>query len=246
MKTHLVALCTLMLFLSSCITAPMPTPISTADTGQAPTLATLIVSTATATVPPVSTLTPPAFTNSPSTPTFFSASLPSDLVIAYVVEDALWIWKQNNLQLLVRRQNISAPVISEDGQWLLFRQRHIRPDERHPSDELWVMQTDGSELQRLVSSDDLMALTGGDIAPLIDDIGWLPGSHEILFNTEEIIEGPPESWPAFDLYSLDLARHVIQLAKPGQGGRFVPSPDGASVALATNSRIGVLNLESGK
>jgi len=81
-----------------------------------------------------------------------------------------------------------------------------------PSDELWVLRTDGSELHRLAGSDDLMTLTGKKV--LTDYFSWLPNHHEILFNTEEIVEGPPGSWPLFDLYSVNLTGQITQLIKP--------------------------------
>jgi len=247
MKTQLVGLFSLMFFLSGCVTAPAPTPFPVADATQVPAIATPIVSTATVTLLPATTVTPPTSitTSYTSTPTFVSASLPNDLVVAYVVEEELLIWKQDRLQLLEQRQNISTPVFSDDGQWLLFRQRHISSDgSTPPFDELWVARTNGSEIKRLVGSDDLMALTGKKV--LMDYFSWLPGQHEILFNTEEIIDGPPGSWPLFDLYSVDLAGQITQLIEPGDAGRFVPSPDGGHVALVTDSRIKVFDLENGK
>ncbi|HEU0292773.1 MAG TPA: hypothetical protein VFR47_08545, partial [Anaerolineales bacterium] len=234
-------LLSLMFFLSGCVTAPVSTP---GLTTQALTLRPSIVSTSTVTIPPTPTMASPTSITAlyPFTPTFIPATLPSDLIVAYIVEDALWIWKQNSSQQLLQRQNISA-VLSDDGQWILFRQRHISPDGSAPSDEIWVVRTNGSELTHLVGSDDLMALTGKKV--LIDDFSWLPGQHEILFNTEEIIEGPPGSWPLFDLYSLRLSGQITQLLEPGEGGRFIPSPNGLHIALVTDSRIGILNLENG-
>lgn len=159
------------------------------------------------------------------------------------MEDKLWIWKKNNLRLLIEKPNISAPVLSDDGQWLLFRQRHIAGS---PSEEVWVIRTDGTELHRLLASDDLKVLTSEEALLLIDDINWLPNRHELLFNTEKLIEGPPGSLPLFDLYSLDLSGQITRLVDPGQGGAFVPSPTGTHVALVTNSSITTLNLESGE
>ena len=248
MKTNIICSLSLIFFLLGCVSAPVPTPVSVADVTQVPAMTTPIISTSTIAVSPTPTTIPSSATATlyPFTPTFISASLPSDLVVSYVVEDELWVWKQNSLRLLAQRQNISDPMLSDDGQWLLFRQRHIQLDGSPPSDEVWVMRTDGSEVQRLLGSDDLMTVAGGEESLLIGQIGWLPGRHEILLNTHKITEGPPGSWPAFDLYSLDLSGHVTRLAEPGKGGKFIPSPQGTHVALVTDSRIGVLDLESGE
>jgi len=228
MKTHVIGLLSLMFYLSGCV------PAATQES---------IVPTIAVTFPP--TLNISSTTTIPS-PTLFADSPPSGLVVAYVAQDALWIWKQNNLQLLTRQQNISTPLISDDGNWLVFQQRRNSSDGSISAEELWAIQTDGKDLHRLLGSDDLAVLTGEEAILLIDDIGWLPGRHELLFNAEKITEGPPGSWPLFDLYSLDLSGNVTRLADSGQGGRFTPSPNGLSVAIATATRIGVLDLESGK
>jgi len=245
MKVHLASLL-LMVFLSGCATAPVSIPFSVTNTAQQiPVIVTPIVPTATVDIFPITaTLPNPTTTPYPSTPTFISASPPNHLTVAYVAEGALWVWNQNSSRLLLERQNISAPVFSDDGQWILFQQRHISLDSSPPSsDELWVVRTDGSEIKRLVGSDNLLALTGKPV--LIDYFNWLPGHHKILFNTEELVDGPPGSLPLFDLYSVDLAGQVTQLLGPGDAGRFISSPDGTHVALATGSRIKVFNLETG-
>ncbi len=246
MKTQLISIFSLMFFMSGCITAPVSTPFSATNTAQVPAISTPIVPTATVDIfPTTATLPSPTTTTYPSTPTFISSSPPNDLIVAYVVEDALWIWKQNSSRLLLERQNISAPVFSDDGQWLLFRERHTSSDgSAPPSDDLWVVRADGSEIKRLVGSDDLMALAGKPV--LMDYFSWVPGHHEVLFNNEEIIDGPPGSHPLFDLYSVDLEGQVTQLLGPGDAGRFVASPDGTHVALVTGSRIKVYDLETGR
>jgi len=229
-----------MIFLSGCVTAPVSTPFVVTDVTQIPILTTPTAPTATIT-PPSLTITPPN-----STPTFVSVSLPDDLVVAYVLKNELWVWKQDQLQLITQQKHMSTPILSYDGQWILFRIRHIPMDGfvTHTSDELWVVRTDGSELSRLVGSDELMTITGKKV--LIDYFDWLPGSLEILFNNEELIEGPPGSRSLFDLFTVDLNGQITQLLESGDAGRFTSSPDGMHVALATGSKIKVFNLESGK
>jgi hypothetical protein len=101
-------------------------------------------------------------------------------------------------------------------------------------------------LKRLLGPEDLVAITGDKRALFIFDADWIPGSHEILFNTERVIDGPSGSVPLFDLYSLDMTGQVNRLAKAGSGGKFSISPTGAHVALTTNSRISVLDLKTNK
>ncbi len=220
MKTHLKSLVSMVLFLSGCAATPIFTPSPVVEATQMSVIAS-------------------------STATSTSASLPDDLVVAYTVEDELWVWTQNGSQMLTQQKNMYGFVFSDDGQWLLFRQRYTLLDGiTPPFDELWTVRTGGGEIKRLVGSDDLMALTGKNV--LMDYFGWLPGHHKILFNTEEIVEGPPGSMPLFDLFSVDLAGQITQLFGPGDAGRFAPSPDGVHIALTTGSIIKVFDLESGK
>jgi len=241
MKKKLIVLFALMIFLASCIPAPVPTSFAVTKATQIPIVTTPTYPTAIFTLTPSSTVSPPSVI-----PTFISVSLPKGLVITYAIENELWVWKQERLLLITQQENnISTPVLSDDGQWILFRQRHIMMDGiTPPSDDLWVVRTDGSELNRLVGSDDLLGITGKEV--LINYFDWLPGSHKILFNNEEIIEGPPGSRSLFDLYSVDLAGQITQLLGPGDAGRFVPSPNGTQIALATDSRIKVFDLETRK
>ena len=229
--------------------SPIYTPYKTEQVATHIAGTIFVRETNTALSKPTSTSVPPSFTNTPpfSTPTFISAPLPRDLTVTYIVEDELWAWKQNTSQLLLQGENIFAPQISDDGQWVLFRKR-TRPSDWsiRPFEELWVVRTDGSELNRLLGPDDLVALTGDEAALFIYDVDWIPGSHKILFNTEKVIQGPPGSIPLFDLYSLELSGEATQLVEAGSGGKFYISPTGTHVALTTNSRIAVLDLENNK
>jgi len=177
-------------------------------------------------------------------PAFTPTSLPDGLVVAYVVDDEIWLWKQNRAKLLVRQEHIFDPQLSDDGQWLTFRQEHISLRENIHTEELWVIRTDGSELHRLLGPEDLASLAEAGTLLLADDIAWLPGRHELLFNTQELIEGPPGIRPVFDLHLLDLSGHITRLADPGRGGRFFSSPNGLHVAMATDTRIRILDLEN--
>lgn len=227
--------------LSSCVSTPGSTA-SPDSPAAIPGATQASLATAEMTAFPSVTETP---TVAPS-PTFVSTELPEGLVVSYILNDELWVWKQNRATLLVQRENISDPLISDDGQWIVFQQRHNHADGSVSVREVWAIQSDGNELHRLIGSDDLMSLVGADNTRFISQIGWLPGRHELLFNTIERIEGPPEVWPVFDLFLLDLSGQATRLAEPGLGGQFVASPDGQDVAVASDKRIGMISLQSGQ
>jgi hypothetical protein len=50
----------------------------------------------------------------------------------------------------------------------------------------------------------------------------------------------------FDLYLLDISGELRQLAEPGDGGDYFPSPDGRYVATSTTRRIGLIDLKTGE
>ncbi|RPJ28491.1 MAG: hypothetical protein EHM33_04260 [Chloroflexi bacterium] len=207
MKTKIIV-SSILLLLAACTA---PSTVVSSPTALHPTPS--------ATVTPSSAATLTATTTSPApTPAFTSALLPDGLVVAYIVNDELWVWKENHAQLLIQRQNIFDPLLSDDGQWLIFKQWHLG---EVVSEEVWVMQTDGSKLHRLLGPNELRSLADEETLLLANDISWLPGRHELLFNTQELIAGPPGSRPIFDLYSLDLSGQITRLADPGQGGKVL-------------------------
>ena len=234
MKKYLTGLFSVVFVLSGCVPVSTLVPDGTATAIVSP----LIVPAAT-----TANAITPTITSQPATPTLTAASLPDGLVVAYVLKDAIWLWKQNRAQLLIEREGVFAPLLSDDRQWLIFKQRHL---DEVLSEEVWVMRTDGSELHRLLGPEELLSLTEEGTILLANDIRWLPGRHELLFNTLGRIDGPPEWVPVFDLHLLDLSGQVTHLADPGQGGEFVLSPDGSQVAVAAPSRIGMIDLKSGE
>lgn len=185
------------------------------------------------------------------TPTALPENISDNLLVIYGISDShwknsLWIWKQNKAQLLYQGKTLSNPLISDDGEWIVLQHRDITLDENPPTDEIWLMRTDGSDLQILLGSDELNALSDENEILLINQIDWLPNQNKLLFTTDENVEGPPGSWPRFDLYLLDLEGQVTKLADIGNGGEFTVSPNGQYVIVASTTRIGVVDLETGE
>ncbi len=171
------------------------------------------------------------------------AALPDGLKVVYIVEDSLYLWSSGQTERILMRAAIHRPLVSPDGEWIIFRQTL---DTAPWAESIWAMQADGSDLQRIMGPADLEALVNGGADLFIDDMKWMPGRHELVFNTKEITEGPPGERPRFDLYVLDLAGNVTRLAAAGQGGSFVFSPSGRYLATVNDVRIGLIDLESGE
>jgi hypothetical protein len=81
MKTHLVGLFSVMFFLSGCATAPVSTPFPVVDATQVPDIVAPIIFTATVSVLPTFTATPPISTTTPSERNGSDFELPPDCSI---------------------------------------------------------------------------------------------------------------------------------------------------------------------
>jgi Tol biopolymer transport system component len=105
------------------------------------------------------------------------------------------------------------------------------------------VRSDGSDLHRLLSREEITSLPEDDIPLILDHIAWLPNQHQLVFNTQQLIDGPHGY--QYDLYLLDIAGELTKLAGPGEGGEFYPSPNGRYIASAQPSRIGLFDLDTG-
>ena len=209
-------------------TSPEPTP----------TLTLAPAWTATATPIPSSTQTP---TISPAL-TFINTTLPDGLKVAFITDDTIQVWQEGELHELISRSPISDPSLSYDGKWVVFYQK---VKHEHPRIEVWAVGSDGSDFHRLLSTDDITSLAENDSQLFLNQISWLPNTHQLVFNTQELTEGPPGDRPSYDLYLLDISGEITKLAGPGEGGEFYPSPDGRYLAVAKPSRISLFDLETG-
>jgi len=69
-------------------------------------------------------------------------------------------------------------------------------------------------------------------------MAFLPGTHRLVFNTQETSEGPGFIQND-DLISIDLDSDSLErLLPPGSGGDFYPSPDGTKLAIIQTTSIG--------
>jgi len=173
--------------------------------------------------------------------TFIESDLPEGLIVAFNIDDTILVWKEGELQELFSGSSIFGASLSYDAEWVKFYQS---VNQQHPRNEVWAVRSDGKDLHRLLSTDQITSLTEDDTQLILDQISWLPNSHQLVFNTQELTEGPPGYLPSYDLYLLDISGELTELAGPGEGGNFYPSPDGRYIAAAIPSRIGLFDLET--
>ncbi len=200
--------------------------------------------TLTATLRPTRTPAPtetaiPTLSPSPTRPTpTLSPDLLASLSIVYTWEDRLIVW-QNGITTTVAittsdtiTASITRPDISDDGTLIAFQQ----------GDSLWVAARDGSGVRQLVGGQDFAQMEPLDPGVRLYRFGWIPGTHDLLFNTVKRME-----------YGLDLTDDLHRanadtgewetLAPPGLGGACYPSPDGLRIACVTPSEIAVMTAD---
>jgi len=178
-----------------------------------------------------------------TTPTSIAKFFPEGLLLAYILDDTIHLWKDGNVVDIHTQESISNPTISYDGTWITFN--HLVQNE-HPRFEIWAIGIDGNNLHRLLAIEEITALSEDDSQLIIQYYDWMPKSHQLIFTSYKVIEGPPGVSPIFDLYLLDIFGELQQLAAPGEGGDYFPSPDGRYVATSTTSRISLIDLETGE
>jgi hypothetical protein len=210
-----------------------PTPTAAGQTAVATEVATE-TPTAEATATPPATATPaaeepPATLSPTATPT--PAAAPA-LRVAYVKDNNVWLWTADADPIaLTQNGGVEDVILSDDGQRIAFKR----------GGQLWVVNSDGSDERQLVADADLAAIVPEDATGIVVyQVGWLPGSHTLLFNTSPQFDAPGLLL-SDDLWLVDVATPELRnLLPPGEGGNFVPSPDGQQIAIIDPGSIDVI------
>ncbi len=244
-------LVSLVLLLASSACTPNPTPEAVAHGTDAPGDQALLETKVAATLTALAPVLPPrgeAPTQSVPEATRAAdptavAAIPTEATrapgIAYAKEGVVYLWSAGTARALTSPGSaVYTVLLSDDGRWAAYT-RQV-DDLRQ---EIWAVPTDGLDGTLLMSSADFAAIDPEALAVLPNQIGWVPGSHTLAFNTHQVFEGPGIS-PYDDLHLIDvdtLERRTPFLA--GEGGDFYFSPDGAQVAFSTPTRVDIANLD---
>jgi WD40 repeat protein len=136
--------------------------------------------------------------------------------------------------------NLTCPVeaaFSPVGHWLAYISDR----------SLVVGQREQGVFATVVRSEELAAnsppVSGGWIEP--SGLKWLPASSQLLFTTLEA--GVPFASRRYDLYLFDTRTGKLnRLLGNGKGGETYPDPTGRWVALALDTRISLLDMQTGQ
>jgi Tol biopolymer transport system component len=140
----------------------------------------------------------------------------------------------------------STPVFSDDGEKLVFYRGLVPHD-------LYTINPDGTQERALVTGDLLATLDSGyDKYTEMISLAYVPGTHQILFNTRQLGQGDIDEKDINRLGSkanLDLllvnvdTGEIKRLLPKGTGGGFFISPDGSMVAVQAKGHIDVISID---
>ncbi|MEW6092602.1 MAG: hypothetical protein AB1531_01425, partial [Chloroflexota bacterium] len=173
-------------------------------------------------------VTPPGTGVTPEVPLPPPAVAPP-LQVVYSKSGNIWLWTEGGSPVqLTSSGSDRSPELNTDGTQVAFLH----------GEELWAINTDGSNLRQLVSGAYLASLvppsTGTGVIHWFD---WDPAYAYVWFGTSE--QGEAYTIPVFDLHSVSAAGGTapFMAESPGYGGVATFSPDGTKVAMAQPTKI---------
>jgi hypothetical protein len=217
--------------------------LSPATPAEPESVETIVAATLTALVPPVveETAVPPLSPPASPTPEPSSTS-PAPLRIVYTSAGEAWSLETGGApRQITHTGGVQSVVISDDGR----RVAYLRRDSADAPPELRAVDSDGADDLLLLSSaqaDSLHPLDGFlRIEPSSFD--FIPGSHDLFFNTRAVAEGPG-LLKFDDLYQVNAnTAHLEQILPPEQGGDFSVSPNGSQIAIVQPDSISMANID---
>lgn len=147
---------------------------------------------------------------------------------------------------LTENENDGRPLVSPDGNNVLF-QRHIISD--HPElnpFELWLVNIDEPEPKPLVTLDQLPGEISQPISSdeeimlnrLPSQYAWSEQGDIVLFNT--VLEDGSRHLLYYDLWQADpISGLITQILPDGEGGNFALSPDGTTLLIADSESVSI-------
>jgi hypothetical protein len=158
-----------------------------------------------------------------------TAAAPGPLRVAYTNGGNAWIKTGSAAPLqLTSSGDIDKLLISDDGELVAY----LRYGNRALAPSMGTVQSDGSGQRIIVPQARLQALypvndemTGTDI----DTLSFLPGGHDLFFNSKKIMAGPGLI-KNDDLWRLNMDTGILtNILLAGDGGDFFISPDATQI-----------------
>jgi Tol biopolymer transport system component len=159
------------------------------------------------------------------------------LTVVYIKAGNLWIWSGGQTRQLTQSGEVNRPRLSPDGKIIAY----LRPaDDFHL--EIWGINSDGKNERKLVNVADLDAAGAAarDPSALAINpyrVSWIPGTHTLAYNTQQVFQGPGLSLlNDLNLVEADTLQKT-NLLLSGWGGEFFYSPDGSQIAISQPDKV---------
>ncbi len=164
-----------------------------------------------------------------------------DLVVVFTRDNNAWWWTETSGERqLTTDGGVDQVLLSDDKGIVAFRR----------GNGLWAVNADGSDERQLVKEGDLPIPQEGELADYItgmtiNQLAWIPGSRQLLFNTRMLTDGPGLLL-SDDLWRVNTDPQTVlsldYLFLPGEGGNFAIAPDGNRVAVITPDSVSLTNI----
>lgn len=167
---------------------------------------------------------------------------PEVLRIAYGDGNDLWIWTEGaGSNQVYTGDKVTDVLFSGDGTLAVFK----TTNPGYEFTGVWAVNSDGSNLRRLVTAADVNALAPLGDALWAEPFHWqfVPGTHTLAFNTRFQYQGPGlDIRDDLRLLNVDTG-DLSTLYDPGQAGMFYYSPDGGQIALVKPGEVDLVNAD---
>jgi hypothetical protein len=164
-----------------------------------------------------------------------------DLVVVFTRDNNAWLWTETGGERqLTKDGGVDQVLLSDDKRVVAFRR----------GNGIWAVNADGSNERQLVNESDLPIPQEGELADYItgmtiNQLAWIPGSRQLLFNTRMLTDGPGLLL-SDDLWRVNTDPQSVlsldYLFLPGEGGNFAIAPDGNRVAVITPDSISLTTI----
>ncbi len=154
------------------------------------------------------------------TPTATATPTPAPVLgVVWVSGGDLYLWREDApTPRILASGGVGQPHLSPGGSRVAFTRAAAR--------SLWVVGTDGTGEQELVTQEVIPSRRGG--TPQIDQLRWL-GETAVYFNTrQQFANGTVQD---DNLYRAALDENPRLVLPPGTGGNFAIGPDGEHIAV---------------
>jgi len=174
----------------------------------------------------------PSQTPVPSTTATLPLSL-SSLRVVFSDGKNVGLWQNGVAALITTIEGYTDVMLSYDGELVAFKRDGL----------LWVAHSDGTGEWLLVSADNLKTIEPelNDDRLVVHQFDWIPGTHNLLFNTTITGYGMSNRDDLFMVDAGTLEWKIVRDA--GEGGRFLLSPNGKHVILVTPHEISLMNID---